>query len=122
MTLISWVNGIYGLVSCNQHFQLLLQKSPRNAWKYFKVIWKSQGILFCLTGGNPVFGLRTQVGPGNHVFDGGARSPMGRSNFEGEGAFHCKVCDTLGSSVQKPLNRSRGRLGYGLGLAQGITY
>jgi len=26
MTLISWVNRIYGLVSCNQHFQLLLRK------------------------------------------------------------------------------------------------
>jgi len=24
MTLISWVNGIYGLVSCIQRFQLLL--------------------------------------------------------------------------------------------------
>ena len=54
MTLISWVNGIYGLVSCIQRFQLLLQKAPQNAWKYFKVIWKSQGILFCLTCGNPV--------------------------------------------------------------------
>jgi len=54
MTLISCVNSIYGLVSCNQHFQLLLLKAPRNAWKYFKVIRKSQGILFCLTCGNAV--------------------------------------------------------------------
>jgi len=40
---------------------LLLYKAPQNAWKYFKVIWKSQGILFCLTCGNPV-GKRSQVG------------------------------------------------------------
>jgi len=29
------------------------------------------------------FGLRTQVGPGNHVLDGRYRSPMRRGNFEG---------------------------------------
>jgi len=28
-----------------------------------------------------LFGLRTQVGPGNHVLHGGSRSPMGRDNF-----------------------------------------
>jgi len=35
--------------------QLLLLKALQNTWKYFKVIWKSQGsqvILFCLTCGN----------------------------------------------------------------------
>ena len=37
------------------------------------------------------FGLRTRVGPGNHVLDGGSKSPMGRGNFEGEGASHCEV-------------------------------
>jgi len=29
------------------------------------------------------FGLRTQVGPGNHVLDGGTDPPMRRGNFEG---------------------------------------
>jgi len=29
------------------------------------------------------FGLRTWVGPGNHVLDGGLDPPMGRGNFEG---------------------------------------
>jgi len=38
------------------------------------------------------FGLRTRVGPGNHVLDGGPDPPMGRGNFEGrKGASHCKV-------------------------------
>jgi len=38
------------------------------------------------------FGLRTQVGPGNHVLDGGPYPPMGRGDFHGEkGASHCKV-------------------------------
>ena len=38
-----------------------------------------------------LFGLRTPVGPGNHVLDGGPDLPMGRGNFFGERASHCKV-------------------------------
>ena len=30
------------------------------------------------------FGLRTRVGPRNHVLDGGPDPPMGRATFEGE--------------------------------------
>jgi len=30
------------------------------------------------------FGLRTLVGPGNHVLDGGPDPPIGMGNFEGE--------------------------------------
>jgi len=37
------------------------------------------------------FGLRTQVGPGNHALDGGPDLPKGRGNFEGEKASHCEV-------------------------------
>jgi len=38
------------------------------------------------------FGLRTRVGPGNHVLDGSPDSPMGRGKFEeGKGASHCKA-------------------------------
>jgi len=37
------------------------------------------------------FAMRSQVGPGKHVLDGGPDPPMGRGNFEGEGASHCKV-------------------------------
>jgi len=37
------------------------------------------------------FALRTGVGPGNHVLDGGPDPPMGRGNFEGKGASHCIV-------------------------------
>ena len=43
--IVKYVNRLF---SCNQHFQLLLYIALRNAWKYFKVIWKSRGILFCL--------------------------------------------------------------------------
>ena len=49
--IVKYVNRLF---SCNQHFQLLLSIAPRNAWKYFKVIWKSLGIVFCLSCGNPV--------------------------------------------------------------------
>jgi len=68
------------------------------------------------------FGLRTRVGPGNQVLDGGPDPPMGSGNFEGrKGRPIVKYRDTLLSSVQKRLNRSRCRLGCWLGLAQGIT-
>jgi len=68
------------------------------------------------------FGLRTLVGPGNHVLDG-VQNPRGKGQFwGGQGRPIVKYSrrDTLQSSVQKRLNRSRFRLGYGLGWAQGI--
>ena len=38
------------------------------------------------------FGLRTWVGPGNHVLDGGSISPHGKGQiFGGKWASHCKV-------------------------------
>jgi len=64
------------------------------------------------------FGLRTLVGPGNHVLHGGP-DPMGRGNFWGKGHPIVKYRDTLLSSVQKWLNRSRCHLGCGFGWAQG---
>jgi len=36
------------------------------------------------------FGLRTRVGPRNHVLDE-VQIPMGTGNFEGGGSSHCKV-------------------------------
>jgi len=40
---------------------------------------------------NMPFGLRTWVGPGNHILDGGP-DPHGKGHFfSGKGAFHCKV-------------------------------
>ena len=50
---------------------------------------------------------------------GSSPPPKESGNFEGSGASHCKIC-TLWSSVEKRLNRSRCRLGCGLGWAQGI--
>ena len=52
------------------------------------------------------FGLRTWVGPENHVLDGGPDPPMGRDKFWGEnGRPIVKYRDTLRSSVQRWLNR-----------------
>jgi len=45
---------------------------------------------------------------------------MGRGNFERKGRPIVKYRNTLRSSVQKRLNRSRCDLGCGLGLAHGI--
>jgi len=46
------------------------------------------------------FGLRTWVGPGNHVLDGGPDPPMGRGKFLGEnGRPIVKYRDTLRTSV-----------------------
>ena len=60
-----------------------------------------------------LFGLRTRVGPRNHVLDGGPDPLMGMDNFEGEVRPIVKYRETLRSSVQEQLNRSRCRLGYG---------
>jgi len=38
-----------------------------------------------------LFGLRTRVGPGNHVLDGGPDPPWEGAILRGEGASHCKV-------------------------------
>jgi len=50
------------------------------------------------------FGLRTSVGSGNHVLDGGPDPRMGRGNGE-NGRPIVKYRDTLRSSVQRRLNR-----------------
>jgi len=52
------------------------------------------------------FGLRTRVGPGNHVLDSGPDPPVGRGKFLGEnGPPIVKYWDILRSSVQRQLNR-----------------
>ena len=54
------------------------------------------------------FGLRTQVGLGNHVLDRGPDPSMGMDNFEGgRGVAVVKYRDTVWSSVQKQMNHSR---------------
>jgi len=67
------------------------------------------------------FGLRTQVGPGNHVLDGVQIPPWEGAIFWEKGCPVVKYRDTLRSSVQKWLNRSRCHLGCGFGWAQGIV-
>ena len=52
------------------------------------------------------FGLRTWVGPRDHVLDGGSDPPMRRGKFLGEnGRPIVKYRDILGSSVERRLNR-----------------
>ena len=63
-------------------------------------------------------GLRTRVGPRNHVLDGGSDPPWEGAILRGKGAPHLKYRDTLLSPVQKQLNRSTLRLGCGVGWAQ----
>jgi len=53
------------------------------------------------------FGLRARVGPVNHVLDGGPDPPMGRGNFGGKGAAHCKVQGCSAVNPAKQLNRLR---------------
>ena len=61
------------------------------------------------------FRLRTWMGPRNNVLHGGLDPPMGKGSFDGgKGRPIVKYRDTLRSSVQKRLNRSRCRLGCGL--------
>ena len=101
------------------------------------MVSRSVGLSVCLSVGRSVcqtsepcnnglpikmpFELRTRVGPGNHVLDGGPDSPMGRGNFwRAMGCPIVKYRDTLRLLVQKRLNRSRYRLGFGLRWTQGI--
>ena len=53
------------------------------------------------------FGLRTQVGPRNHVLDGSLLLLMGSDSFEGGGLAIVKYRETLLSTVQKWLNGPR---------------
>jgi len=69
------------------------------------------------------FGLSTRVGPKNHVLDEGPDRPWeGVILRGGKVRPIVKYRDTLRSYVQKRPNRSRCRLGFGLGWAQGILY
>ena len=66
------------------------------------------------------FGLRTWVGPRNHVLDG-VRHPLWEGAiFWGKGA-HCKYRDFLPWDMQQRLNRSISRLGCGLRWAEGSS-
>ena len=56
---------------------------------------------------NMPFGLRTWVGPRNHVLDGGPDLPIGRGTFKGEGRPIVKYRDVLWLAVQKRLNSLR---------------
>jgi len=46
------------------------------------------------------FGLRTRVGPSNHVLDGGPDPPWANAILRGKGRPIVKYRDTLRSSVQ----------------------
>jgi len=67
------------------------------------------------------FGLRTWVGPRNHVLDWGPDPPCKGAILRGKGSLIVKCRDSLRSSVQKQLNRSRGSLGCGLGWESCVT-
>jgi len=53
------------------------------------------------------FGLRTRANPANHVLDAGPDPSMGRTSLTGKGRPVVKYRDTVQSSVQNWLNRSR---------------
>jgi len=64
------------------------------------------------------FGLRTGMGPRNHVYnDGGPDSPMGMGNF-GERCANCKV---LGLSAVSCAKTAEPPFGCGFGWAEGST-
>jgi len=54
------------------------------------------------------FGLRTRVGPGNHVLDGGPDTPMGKGNFEGErgvplqSGHYAVICAKTAEPIEMP--------------------
>jgi len=62
-----------------------------------------------------LFGLRARVGPGTRCEIGVQISSWKGAILRGKGRFIVKYRDSLRSSVQKRLKRSRCRLGCGLG-------
>jgi len=65
-----------------------------------------------------LFALWTRAGPRNHVLDGGPDPPVRRAILKGKGAAHCKVqgpsaVSCAKTAVQKRLDRTGCRLGYG---------
>jgi len=67
------------------------------------------------------FGLWAQMGPKNHVLDGGPDPTMERGNFGEKGAPIVKYRDTLQSPVWKLLNQSSCHLDCDLEIAQGLS-
>ena len=61
------------------------------------------------------FGLRTRLGPWNHVLDGSPHPPWEWAIFWGRGRPIVKHRTLWGHLCKKRLNWSRWRLGYGLG-------
>jgi len=67
------------------------------------------------------FWFRIRVGPRNHVLHGGQLCPDGKGQFRGRRACP-DMPDILTWTVKKRLNRSRYRLGYGLGWVKESMY
>ena len=68
--------------------------TDRVAWSVGLSVYQSVTLVSPAKAAEPIempFGLRTLVGPGNHVLDGVPDPHMGRGNFEGKGASHSKV-------------------------------
>jgi len=76
-------------------------KPCKNGWTDWDGIW-----------------VEDSAGPREPCIRFGPDHPMRRGNFEGERGPIVKYRDTLQSSVQKRLKRSRCHLGYGLGCAK----
>jgi len=66
------------------------------------------------------FGLRTPVGPRNHVLHGGPDPQWEGAILRGKGASHCNVWGHYVVICAEQLNRLRCRMGCGLGWAIGI--
>jgi len=98
------------------HHSTAYADAPYCYWSYYAVSWSVRVVSPAKTA-QPIempFGLRTRVGPGNHVLDGRPYCTRGKNNFEGEGTAHWKVYGRSAVSCAKWLNRSRCRLGRGL--------
>ena len=61
--------------------------TDRVAWSVCLSVCRSVTLLRPANTAAPIempFGLRSRVGPGNHVLDGGPDPPIGRGNFGGK--------------------------------------
>ena len=99
--------------------------SDRGAWSVSLSVSRSVTLVSPAKTAQPIempFGLRTLVGPGNHVL-WGSRSPWERAIL-GKGASHCKVqghptviCEKTAEPIEMPFGWWARTIGYGGGLS-----
>ena len=88
--------------------------------KYRDILWLS--VQKTAEATEVLFGLWAWIGPRNCVLDGDPDASMGRGNFEGKRADHCKVQGLSAESCAKTAELIKMVFGLWTWVHQGCTY